>query len=75
MAETDDRLVTLQQAAAFLGISTRQVRRLIAAGQIAAWHPTPQVIRISERELHRRVYGAMGLEAPAAGPAATRPGH
>lgn len=45
------RWITRDQAAAILGVSTRQVRRLEVEGKIRISRPSPQVVRIDRQSI------------------------
>ncbi|WP_254622822.1 helix-turn-helix domain-containing protein [Rhodococcus sp. W8901] len=47
------RLVTIGDAAAYLGCSTRTVRRYISAGRIEAYRVGNRMIRVDSAELDR----------------------
>ncbi|GAC50218.1 helix-turn-helix domain-containing protein [Gordonia aichiensis] len=53
MATKATTYVSLVDLAERWDCSTRTVRRLISSGQLAAFRPTPGVIRISETEVAR----------------------
>jgi excisionase family DNA binding protein len=47
----EEEMLTIEEAAVFAHISARHMRRLVAAGQVPAWRPSPQIIRIPKSEL------------------------
>ncbi len=61
-------LLTIEQTAAELRVSTRTVRRLIAAGDLAVYRQGSRLVRVPATELRRHVaqctIRAHGAEAP-----------
>jgi excisionase family DNA binding protein len=50
-AITEEEMLTIEQAAVAASISARHMRRLVGAGLVPAWRPSPQIIRIPKSEL------------------------
>ena len=60
--DTIYRFVTIAEACELLGISDRHVRELLSTGEIPAWRPSAQTVRIPYWVLVHRVSHECGLE-------------
>lgn len=49
--DTDRRLVSVDKAATYLGLSPRTIRRAIADGRIAGFRFGPRIVRIDLNEI------------------------
>lgn len=62
LADTIYRFVTIDEACELLGLGPTHVRELIASGEIPAWRPSRQTVRIPYWVLVHRVSQANGLD-------------
>lgn len=46
-----DRMIDLATAADLLGVTTKTIRRMIAAGSIRGYRVGPRIVRVSRNEL------------------------
>jgi excisionase family DNA binding protein len=55
--DEEPTMLTLEEAAKKLTISVRSLRRLIAAGTIDVWKPSPGIVRVRQAEVLRVLNG------------------
>ncbi|MGD9827117.1 MAG: hypothetical protein AB7E70_20235 [Hyphomicrobiaceae bacterium] len=65
MAPNPWALVTVETAAEWSELSTRQIERLISEGSIPTWRPSPRVVRIPYFALLQHIAKQHGLEVAA----------
>jgi excisionase family DNA binding protein len=58
MNEDENRMLTIAEAADFLNLHERTVRKMIAAGQIEVWRPFSHTVRVPYRALVELTKGA-----------------
>lgn len=51
------KAISLQEAAATYGVSTRTLRRYISAGRLTAYRIGPRLIRLDPDELRKQLLG------------------
>lgn len=68
----DPILVTMEEAAALLGVSSDTVRRRIRAGALKAYRLGPRMLRLRKTEVERAAQGNVVRVRPAAAPGATK---
>ena len=54
------RLITVNEAAARLGLSPLTIRRLIREGKLPHVRPTPRAVRVREADLEAFLQGRIG---------------
>lgn len=51
----EPRYVTIREAAEFWAVSTKTIRRAINAGELTAYYPRKNVLRIDKNEMEARI--------------------
>ena len=69
MEPTESRLATINEAAAYLGVSPRTIRRRVHDGTITGYRFGPRAVRIDLDELdaalRQKIVGNVGIHSPA----------